>query len=98
MARNTMQRSFTVTTVDFSDIVTANGKVDVIPQTPIKLDGKLTEEKARKEIVKMDAFKGKQIVVTNVSYDTETYTMEISKFLEMATKTTQPEEDKTEEK
>lgn len=81
MARKTMTKEVTKTTVELAKMEVENGEPIAIPLNPQTLIGNVSLEKAQKEMNKR--FNG-QVMVYTVTPETKKYQMEVERFIEVA--------------
>lgn len=92
MRRKVMQRTFTTTKANYSIIDNVNGTINVKEQEPVELSGKLDEAQATRALKRKEELKDKNVMVTSVTHEEALYTMPIERFLELADKTTEEQE------
>lgn len=91
--KQTISRTITFTTVNYSTVEVKDGQPEFIEQTPIKVAGKMTEEKAVKYLEK-EYGKDIKFIVTSLETDSGKYEMTLNTFIENAEKIETNQEEK----
>lgn len=78
--RTELQRQITITTIHYSTVEVAKGKVNVIEREPVKVIGKVPEKDLHKHL-SVD-----KPLITNTYYETFLYTMPLETFVQYATR------------
>lgn len=78
--RTELQRQITITTIHYSTVEVAKGKVNVIECEPVKVIGKVPEKDLHKHLP-VD-----KPLITNTYYETFLYTMPLETFAQYATR------------
>ena len=83
--RTELQRQITITTIHYSTVEVAKGKVNVIECEPVKVIGKVPEKDLHKHLP-IDKRLITNTLITNTYYESFLYTMPLETFVQYATR------------